>query len=110
MFTLFGTTVSSKSNLQPVVALSATEAKYISFTKAVKEALWLQGIIMELGLQHDKVIVYFDNQSALHIAKHQIFYERSKHIDVKLHFVRDILGEPKPSSFNWVEILGFPGK
>lgn len=51
VFTLFGCTVSWKATLQPVVALSTTEAEYIAATEAVKEALWLQGLIGELGIK-----------------------------------------------------------
>ena len=60
-------------------------------TEAVKEAIWLKGITEELGMYRGKFIVYCDNQSAIHLAKNQFFHKRSKHIDVRLHFVRDII-------------------
>lgn len=53
--------------------------------------MWLRGMISELGVDQEGVKVYCDNQSAIHLTKHQVFHERSKHIDVKLHFVRDII-------------------
>ena len=59
--------------------------------EAVKKAIWLKGIIEELVMYRSKVVVYCDNQSAIHLAKNQSFHERSKHIDVRLHFVRDII-------------------
>ncbi|KAL6341072.1 hypothetical protein AAG906_032187 [Vitis piasezkii] len=80
-----------KANLQSVVALSTIEAEYMAVTKAVKEAIWLKGITEELAMYKSKVVVYCDNHSAIHLAKNQSFYERSKHIDVRLHFVRDII-------------------
>lgn len=46
-------------------------------------------MISELGLTQEQVIVYCDNQSAIHLTKHQVYHERSKHIDVKLHFIKD---------------------
>lgn len=46
----------------------------------------------ELGLDQEEIEVFSDNQSAIYLTKHQVFHERSKHIDVKLHFVRDIIG------------------
>ncbi|KAL6334097.1 hypothetical protein AAG906_004528 [Vitis piasezkii] len=58
-------------------------------TKAVKEAIWLKGIIEELAMYRGKVVVYCDNQSAIHLAKNQSFHERSKHIDVRLHFIAE---------------------
>nr|CAN67902.1 hypothetical protein VITISV_037907 [Vitis vinifera] len=91
VFTVFGGAVSWKANLQSVVALSATEAEYMAMTEVVKEVIWLKGIIEELAMYKGKVVVYCDNQSAIHLAKNQSFHERSKHIDVRLHFVRDII-------------------
>ncbi|PON41342.1 hypothetical protein PanWU01x14_290110 [Parasponia andersonii] len=67
VFTLFGTAVSWKSNLQPLVALCTTEAEYISITEAIKEALWLKGIIGELGIHQSDVAVHCDNQSTIHL-------------------------------------------
>ena len=49
MFTLSGAPVNWKSTLQSIVALSTTEAKYTELTKAVKEAIWLRGLLDELG-------------------------------------------------------------
>lgn len=90
VFTLFGTAVSWKSTHQSVVALSTTEAEYVALTEAVKEGMWLQGILSEFGIVQDKVTVFCDNQSAIHLSKHQGYHERTKHIDVKLYFVRDL--------------------
>ena len=83
--------MSWKANLQSVVALSATEAEYMAMTEVVKEAIWLKGTTEELAMYKGKVVVSCDNQSAIHLAKNQSFHERSKHIDVRLHFVRDII-------------------
>ncbi|KAL6311402.1 hypothetical protein AAG906_035564 [Vitis piasezkii] len=62
----------------------------MAMTEAVKEAIWLKGITT-IGYVRGKVVVYCDNQSAIHLAKNQSFQERSKHINVRLHFVRDII-------------------
>ncbi|KAL5551202.1 hypothetical protein UlMin_001378 [Ulmus minor] len=77
VFTLFGCTVSWKAQLQPVVALSTTEAEYIAATEGVKEAMWLKGLVGELGYMHDKVEVICDNQSSIHLTKNQMFHERT---------------------------------
>ncbi|CAM8895916.1 unnamed protein product [Rhodiola kirilowii] len=90
VFTVFGTVVSWKANLQKVVALSTTEAEFIAITEAVKEALWLKGIMAELGHGQECVKVHSDTQGAIHLSKHQVFHERSKHIDVRMHFVREV--------------------
>ena len=89
IFTLYGTTISWKPNLQSVVALSTTEAEYISLTEAAKEALWLQGILQDFDIQQDGVEILCDSNSTICLAKHQMFHERSKHVDVRRHFIRD---------------------
>ncbi|CAM8906690.1 unnamed protein product [Rhodiola kirilowii] len=76
---------------QSVVALFTTEAEYIAITEVVKEALCLRGLLGELGFEQKKVKVFCDNQGAVHLSKHQVFHERSKHIDIRMHFVRDIV-------------------
>ena len=76
-----------------MVALSTTEAEYIALTEAVKEALWLRGIAQELKLQDQIIIVHCDNQSAIHLSKNQVYHERTKHVDIKLHFVREVISE-----------------
>lgn len=93
IFTLFGAAVTWKSNLQSVVALSTTEAEYIALTDAVKESFWLKGILADLGLMQKKVVINCDSSSAICLSKHQTFHDRSKHIDVRLHFIRDEVGK-----------------
>lgn len=91
-FTTLGGCISWKSNLQKVVALSSIEAEYIVATEAIKEALWLKGFAPELKFNSKDITVHCDNQSALHLMKNPMFHERSKHIDIKLHFIRDVVG------------------
>jgi len=63
----------------------------MALTKGVKEAIWLKGMVNELGIAQPCVIIHCDNQSVIHLANHQIYHERTKHIDVKLHFIRDVM-------------------
>lgn len=65
VFTSFGGTVSWKASLQSVVALSTTETKYIALTKVVKEAKWLRGLVLELGLKQESVPVCYDSSSTI---------------------------------------------
>ncbi|KAL5555658.1 hypothetical protein UlMin_037894 [Ulmus minor] len=87
-FCLNGCYISWKTQLQPIVALSTTEAEYIDATEAIKEALWLQGLLQELKALEGKAIVYTDSQSALHLCKNPIFHERTKHVDIRYHFIK----------------------
>jgi len=75
------------------VALSTTEAEYIALTEAVKESLWLEGIAKELKIQNEVITVHCDNQSAIDLSRNCVHHERTKHIDIKLHFVREVIGQ-----------------
>ncbi|CAJ2648276.1 unnamed protein product [Trifolium pratense] len=91
VFTLFGTAVTWKANQQSVVALSTTQAEYIALVEGVKEAILLKGMIGEMGISQGCVKIHCDSQSAIHLANHQVYHERTKHIDIRLHFVRDMI-------------------
>ena len=99
IFTLFGGPVSWKSQLQLIVALSTTEAKYIAVTEAkyiiateaMKEAILLQGLVKELGVLNSVVEIFLNSQSAIQLCKNLVFHERTKHVDVRYHFIREIV-------------------
>ena len=78
-----------KASLEPVVALSSTEAEFVATTEVVKEATWLKGILNELWLNQKTIQVFCDNQSALQLIKNPVYHEWTKHIDVKLQFIRE---------------------
>ncbi|XP_031287405.1 secreted RxLR effector protein 161-like [Pistacia vera] len=92
-FTLGGNCVSWKAQLQPLVALSTTETKYVAVSDAFKEATWLQGILKEADLLDGTAIVYSDSQSAIHLSKNPVYHERTKYVDVRHHFVRDLMAK-----------------
>lgn len=94
-FMVCGGLVSWKSTLQNVVALSTTEAEFIALTEAVKEAIWLKGFVSELGIKVDMPTVWCDNQGALQLSKNAMFHDRTKHMDVKLYFIRSIVNAKK---------------
>lgn len=91
VFTLAGGAVSWVSKLQSVVALSTTEAEYMAATQACKEAIWVRRIMEELGHKQEKMYLFCDSQSALHIARNPAFHSRTKHIGVQYHFVREVV-------------------
>lgn len=74
---------------QSLVSLSTTEAEYIASTVAACEALWLKGVLIDLGLDVGKVCLFEDNQSTIHLARNKENGKRTKHIDIKYHFIRD---------------------
>ena len=93
MFTLAKAPVSWKSTLQSAVALSTTEAEYMAITETVKEAIWIQGLLDDLSVGQKQVTVFYYSQSAIHLAKNQVYHARTKHIDVRYHFVWEIIEE-----------------
>ena len=59
----------------------------MALTKATKEGIWLKGLVSDLGLHHDHATMYCDSLSAICLAKDQVHHERTKHIDVRYHFL-----------------------
>ncbi|GKB23082.1 transposable element [Tanacetum coccineum] len=88
VFTIGNSVVSWKATLQPSVALSTTEAEYMALTEAAKEGIWLKGLIEDLGFPQDQATVFCDSMSAICLAKDQVYHDRTKHIDVRYHFIR----------------------
>ena len=91
VFTTGGTTESWISKLQKVVALSTTEAEYVAATEASKEMIWLQRFMEELGNKQENNRLYCDSQSAIHIANNSSFHLKTKHIQLRYHFIRSAL-------------------
>lgn len=91
-FILGGAAISWRSQKQRTVATSSTEAEYISLSEAMKEALYLNRLLKEVGLlELSKTTLYADNQGAIYIANDTGYHTRSKHIDIRYHFIRDVL-------------------
>ena len=63
----------------------------MAITKACKEAIWLKGLFGELNEDLHITIFFCDSQSAIFLIKDLIFHERIKHIDVRYHFVCDVI-------------------
>jgi hypothetical protein len=93
--TVGGCAVSWKATLQDVPAQSTTEAEYMAINKACKEAVWLKGLFAELCGDNSCIKLFYDSQSAIYLTKDQMFHERTKHIDIKYHYVRDVVARGK---------------
>lgn len=95
VFCLQNGAISWGSRRQPTVALSTTEAEYMALSSAIQEALWLKQFGQELGnvLPNGPVTIQCDNMGAINLAKNDAFQARSKHIDIRYHFIRDCITE-----------------
>lgn len=95
-FMIDGGAVSWSSKRQEIVSLSTTESEYVAATHAAKEALWLRSLITQLFFPlSDPTTLFSDNQSAIALAKDHQYHARTKHIDVRFHFIRWIIDDGK---------------
>jgi len=89
-FLMSGGAVTWKSQKQRSVALSSTEAEYVSLSEAVKEGLYLRSLLMEIKLDEPaELTICIDNRGAQCLANDPVSHTRLKHIDVRYHFTRD---------------------
>lgn len=91
-FYLNGNLVSWASQKQRVIALSSCEAEYMAATTAACQSIWLRGLLSEIiGQQVGAVVLSVDNRSAIELMKNPVLHGRSKHIDVRFHFIRECI-------------------
>ena len=77
---------------QLIIALSSTEAEYIVASDAVRELLWLHFLISEITIPIlHSITLFCDNQSAIQIASNGLINARTKHIDIRAHFIRHVI-------------------
>ncbi|KAK8936549.1 hypothetical protein KSP39_PZI012592 [Platanthera zijinensis] len=85
-----GHLITWRSKKQFVVARSSAESEYRSMTTVLYELTWLEGLLYDLGVKLSSPATLFcDSQAAIHIAKNLVFHERTKHIEVDCHFIRE---------------------
>jgi hypothetical protein len=83
--------VSWSSRKQPVVTLSTTEAEFIAAASCACQGVWLRRILEKLGhVQGMCTTIYCDNSSAIKLSRNPVLHGRSKHIDVRFHFLREL--------------------
>ncbi|KAF5378035.1 hypothetical protein D9757_011525 [Collybiopsis confluens] len=93
-----GGAVTWNSKKQPTVALSSMEAEYLALSATTREALWLRTLFAELGLPFKHPLdIFVDNQGTIAFAQNSGFHARSKHIDIRHHFIRENITSNKVS-------------
>jgi hypothetical protein len=90
IFFLGGSPISWQSTKQKVVALSSCEAEYIAAATAACQAVWLARLLAEVQSSVvSKPVIWVDNKSTISLVKNPVHHDRSKHIDIRYHFIRD---------------------
>ena len=91
LFLMAGSPISWLSKKQTVLALSTLEAEYITLCLATQEAVWIRKLLTELLVSVRPVMLMEDNQAAIAIARNPMAHARTKHIDIRFHYVREAL-------------------
>lgn len=86
-----GSAIAWESKKQRTVALSSCEAEYMALSEACREAIYLKNLENEIAGHCNKIVLYNDSQSALKLANNHQSHKRSKHIDVRYNFIRDVI-------------------
>ena len=95
-FTFGSGLISWRTNKQTCVALSTAESEYVALSAATQQSVWLQQLLGDIGIKSNcPMTIFEDNQSAICLAKNQGDHPKSKHIDIKYHYVRDMVKHNK---------------
>ncbi|KAH9780169.1 hypothetical protein KPL71_007985 [Citrus sinensis] len=89
-FYLGNNLVSWHSKKQNSISLSTAEAEYIAAGSCCTQLLWMKQMLVDYGMVEDTLTVFCDNTSAINISKNLVQYSRTKHIDIRHHFIRDL--------------------
>ncbi|GJU84623.1 hypothetical protein Tco_1292169 [Tanacetum coccineum] len=81
--------VSWSSRRQKSVAISSTEAEYIAMSGCCAQILWMRSQLTDYGLGFNKILMYCDNKSAIALCCNNVQHSRSKHIDIRFHFIKE---------------------
>ncbi|GKE27422.1 hypothetical protein Tco_1442806 [Tanacetum coccineum] len=104
------------SKKQTTLAISTTEAEYVSTRKACQQALWMKQALIDYHIRLDDILIMYDNKGAIDLSKKLVQHSRTKHIEIRHHILRDnvrkgnISIEKVASEDNLADILTKPLK
>jgi hypothetical protein len=91
-FSLGSAMISWSSRKQGSVAQSTAEAEYIAASTACREAVWLRKLLSDLFRSElEPTVIHCDNQSCIKLTENPVFHDRSKHIEMRYHYIRDMI-------------------
>ena len=99
MVKLAGSIFSWNSRAQKTIAQSFTEAEYMSLSDTCHQLVWIKTLLAELGIDLAPIPLFGDNQGAIFLASNPVQEKRIKHIDVRYHYIREVLQEKKVELF-----------
>ena len=74
--------------------MSSTEAEYVAATTVACHVAWLRRLLKDMGhTPKDPTYIFCDNNSAIQLSKHNVFHRKSKHIDTRCHFIRELVND-----------------
>ena len=91
------------SRTQKTIALSSTEAEYMALSDCSRQVVWIKQLLQEIGINLGPIPICGDNQGSIFMANNPITEKRSKHIDIRYHYIREVVAEKK------VELFFIPG-
>jgi hypothetical protein len=91
IFKIGNSPISWNTKLQPTVALSSCEAEYMALATAAQEGIFLSNVLKSLGVPIQSLDMYEDNQGAIELTKSTKNHARTKHIDIRYHFLKDLV-------------------
>ncbi|GJX74557.1 copia protein [Tanacetum coccineum] len=77
------------SKKQTTLAISTTEAKYVFAKKSCQQDLWMKQALVDYDIKLDDIPIFCDNKGAIDLSKNPVFHSRTKHIEIRHHFLRD---------------------
>nr|GFA45544.1 retrovirus-related Pol polyprotein from transposon TNT 1-94 [Tanacetum cinerariifolium] len=81
--------ISWSSKRQKSAAISSTEAEYITLSGCCAQILWMRSQLLDYGLGFNKIPMYCDNKSAIALCCNNVQHSRSKHVDIRYHFIKE---------------------
>ncbi|GJX17787.1 hypothetical protein Tco_0218619 [Tanacetum coccineum] len=81
--------ISWQCKKQTIVATSTTEAEYVAAANCCGQVLWIQNQMLDYGFNFMNIKIYIDNESTICIVKNPVFHSKTKHIEIRHHFIRD---------------------
>ena len=73
------------------MSLSTAEAEYIVVGSCCSQLLWMKNVLTDYGISQDTMVVYCYNSSAIDISKNPVQHSKTKHIEIRYHFIRDLV-------------------